>query len=94
MNDLGKKFVVAVVGLLSAIYLFNPGAGVFMEIPDVIPIFGNMDEAAATTLLVASLAYFGLDVTKLFGVQTGVTPPAARKEEEEEKEKPVDGKVV
>jgi len=67
------------VGLFSLLYLTNPSLGVIELIPDNFPIIGNIDEAAATTLLVAALAYFGFDVSKLFG---------SRKEEEN------DGKVV
>jgi len=74
-----KSFVVGVLALISTIYLFNPGAGFIELIPDNFPIFGNLDEAAAATLLVSCLAYFGLDITKLFA---------------NKKEKPVGGKVV
>jgi len=35
------------------IYVLNPGAGVFELIPDNVPIFGNLDEAAAIGLLIA-----------------------------------------
>lgn len=34
-------------------YLLNPGAGVFELIPDNAPVFGNLDEAAATAALIA-----------------------------------------
>jgi hypothetical protein len=43
--------------VLGSIYVINPGAGVFELIPDVVPIFGNLDEAAATTVLVLGLQY-------------------------------------
>jgi len=74
-----RSFLVFVVGLFSLLYLTNPGAGFVELIPDNFPVIGNLDEAAATTMLIAALAYFGLDVTKLF--------PARREEKE-------DGKVV
>lgn len=35
------------------IYILNPGAGVIELIPDNIPVFGNLDEAAAVGLLIA-----------------------------------------
>lgn len=60
-----KHFIVLCLGLLSALYLLNIGAGVFELIPDNIPIIGNLDEAAATLLLLNCLAYFGLDLRHL-----------------------------
>lgn len=74
-----RSLLVFVVGLLSLLYLTNPTAGVIELIPDNFPLLGNLDEAAATTMLIAALAYFGIDVTKLF---------SGRKEEKPE------GKVV
>ena len=48
--------LVAVLGvLLGSLYVINPGAGIIELIPDNVPIFGNLDEAAATTMLVLSL---------------------------------------
>ena len=61
-----KKIIVAVVGIISLIYLINPGMGVFELIPDNLPIVGNLDEAAAAVLLVSVLKYFGIDLTKVF----------------------------
>jgi len=51
-------------GVIAFLYLANIGAGVIEFIPDNIPIFGNLDEAAATLLLLNSLAYFGLDLRR------------------------------
>jgi uncharacterized membrane protein YkvA (DUF1232 family) len=76
-----KSFVMAVLALVSTIYLFNPTAGFLELIPDNLPFFGNLDEAAAATILVSCLAYFGFDITKVFGAK-------------KDKEKTVDGKVV
>jgi hypothetical protein len=61
-----KKILVAIIGILSFMYLFNPGLGIFELIPDNIPIIGNLDEVTATYLLVSSLAYFGLDIRNIF----------------------------
>ena len=48
----------ALIGIvLGAFYVINPGAGMFELIPDIVPIFGNLDEAAATTVLVLGLQY-------------------------------------
>ncbi len=37
---------------LLVLYLLNPGAGVFEVLPDNLPGWGNLDEAAAMALLV------------------------------------------
>jgi uncharacterized membrane protein YkvA (DUF1232 family) len=50
-------------GLLSLVYLLNPGAGVFELIPDNFPIIGNLDEAAAVAIILAAFRYYGIDLT-------------------------------
>lgn len=62
-----KSLLVVILGVISAVYLINPGAGIFEIIPDNIPLIGNLDEAAATVLLLNCLAYFGLDIRHLLG---------------------------
>ena len=52
--------------LLAIIYLLNPTAGLFELIPDNIPVIGNLDEVAATAILLSSLRYFGWDLTAMF----------------------------
>jgi len=42
------------------IYLINPTAGVLELLPDNLPQVGNLDEVAAMTGLLASLASIGL----------------------------------
>jgi len=61
-----KKFIVAAIGSISLLYLFNPGMGLFEFVPDNIPLIGNLDEATAVYLLLSSLAYFGIDVRNIF----------------------------
>ena len=61
-----KHLVVLCLGLLSALYLLNIGAGVIEIIPDNIPVIGNLDEVTATALLLSCLAHFGLDLRHLF----------------------------
>ncbi len=39
-------------GLVGAFYLLNPSAGIFELIPDNLPVVGNLDEAAATILVI------------------------------------------
>ena len=66
-----KKILVAAAGLLSLVYLFNPGAGVFEIIPDNFPIVGNLDEAAAVAILLAAFRYYGIDLTSFLGRGVG-----------------------
>jgi len=61
-----KNLLVGSAGLLSLLYLLNPTLGVFEFIPDNIPVVGNVDEAAATAVLISALRYFGWDVTAFF----------------------------
>ena len=61
-----KSFFVGLIGVLSAIYLINPSMGVFELLPDNLPFVGNLDEAAATTLLLSALSYFGIDLHNFF----------------------------
>ncbi len=61
-----KSFLVALAGFLSFLYLLNPTFGMFEFLPDNIPLVGNVDEATATTVLLAALRYFGTDLTNLF----------------------------
>lgn len=73
-----KKAFVFALGTLSALYLFNPSAGIFELIPDNIPLIGNLDEVMATLLLVRCLSYFGVDLTRFIDSKTGKfkrTPP-------------------
>jgi uncharacterized membrane protein YkvA (DUF1232 family) len=61
-----KNSIVLLLGLLSVIYLLNPGAGIFELIPDNLPFVGNLDDAAALALLVMCLQYFGINLPDLF----------------------------
>jgi uncharacterized membrane protein YkvA (DUF1232 family) len=61
-----KRTGIFLLGLLSLIYLLNPTAGIFELIPDNIPLIGNLDEAAAVTLLLMCLRYFGYDLPDIF----------------------------
>ena len=61
-----KKTAIFLLGLFCLVYLLNPGAGVFELIPDNIPIIGNLDEAAALTILLLCLKYFGIELPGYF----------------------------
>ncbi len=57
------KRLAAILGIiLPTIFLLNFTIGIF-EIPDYLPIIGNLDEVAASIWLMASLKHFGIDVT-------------------------------
>jgi uncharacterized membrane protein YkvA (DUF1232 family) len=66
MKKLIESLLVAIVGVFAGVYLLNPTAGLDF-IPDIFPVIGNLDEVAATTLLLSALAYFGIDLKRLFG---------------------------
>lgn len=57
-----RDLLVLCSGIISALYLLNISLGVVEFIPDNLPILGNLDEAAATALLINCLAYFGVDI--------------------------------
>ena len=61
-----KNIFVFLIGILSLVYLINPGMGIFELLPDNLPIIGNLDEAGAAVLLIAALKYFGVDLTRFF----------------------------
>ncbi len=62
-----KKIFIAVIGILSGLYLLNPGFGIFELFPDAIPLLGNLDEGTAAFLFMSSLSYFGIDLRDIFG---------------------------
>ncbi len=90
MKNLINSLIVGGLGLISAIYLFNPGAGFIELIPDNIPIIGNLDEAAAVTILISCLAFFGIDIGRLFGRKT----ETAAKDATETGKKAVDAEIL
>jgi uncharacterized membrane protein YkvA (DUF1232 family) len=50
------RIITAILSIIiGVIYLLNPTAGALELIPDVMPIVGNLDEAAATGLLLWGL---------------------------------------
>ncbi len=61
-----KSIIIGILGLLSILYIINPTAGIFELIPDNLPLIGNLDELAASTLLLSCLSYFGIDLFNLF----------------------------
>lgn len=62
-----KEVVIIVVAIIATIYLINPTFGYIELIPDNFPIIGNLDEAGAVTILISTLGYYGIDMSKLYG---------------------------
>jgi hypothetical protein len=58
-----KNLVPSILLVLSGIYLLNFTVGVF-ELPDYLPLVGNLDEAAASLVFISSLKHFGIDLTE------------------------------
>jgi hypothetical protein len=67
-----KEFVIIVVGIIATIYLLNPTAGFLELLPDNLPVVGNLDEAGAVAILVNTLGYYGIDISKLYGRKKSV----------------------
>jgi uncharacterized membrane protein YkvA (DUF1232 family) len=67
MKKILNHFIIGGLGVFSIVYLFNPTGGWIELIPDTIPVIGNLDEAAAVTILISCLAYFGFDAGRFFG---------------------------
>ena len=61
-----KKNGIILLGIFALIYLLNPTAGFFELIPDNIPLIGNLDEAAAVTILLMCLRYFDYELPDIF----------------------------
>jgi hypothetical protein len=64
-----KRILILLAGLLSAIYLFNPGAGIFELIPDNIPGLGNVDEGLAAYVLFSVVSYLLGKNVGMFGAK-------------------------
>ena len=66
-RSVAGSIIVGLFGAVGAVYLLYPSLGVFELIPDAVPVFGSLDEAAATMLVFSCLAYFGVDIGGIFG---------------------------
>ncbi len=72
MGRLLKEMMILGLAAAAGIYLMNPTLGIFELLPDNLPLVGNLDEAGAVLILVNTLAYYGLDLSRLYG--RGNTP--------------------
>lgn len=67
MTRLFKEMMIIALAVVAVIYLMYPSLGVFELIPDAIPIFGSIDEASATLILINTFRYYGFDISRLYG---------------------------
>jgi hypothetical protein len=63
-----QKGIVLAITLLAGLYLVNPTMGVFELIPDNLPLIGNLDEVAATAILISGLNFFGVNISWLASI--------------------------
>ena len=83
-----KRYLIIASGLLSALYILNPGFGIFELIPDTIPIIGNLDEGAAAYVIISVIAYLrGKD----FGLFSASTEEAKAEIDNREDPSPTEG---
>ncbi len=66
MANVIKNVAVLGAAAVAGLYLINPTAGVLEFIPDVLPVVGNLDEAAAVTILIGAARYYGIDLSNIF----------------------------
>lgn len=78
MTRLIKEMFILGITAVAGIYLVNPTAGILELIPDIVPFIGNLDEASAALIVLASLRYYGLDLTRLFQRDQAQPPDAAQ----------------
>jgi hypothetical protein len=61
-----KDYLIAIIGLISAVYLLNFSFGITELLPDNIPLIGHIDEGLAMFFFYSSLSYFGITITSMF----------------------------
>ena len=67
IRRLFKEMIILATAFAAGVYMIFPTLGIFELIPDAIPIIGSLDEGAATLILLNTLSYYGLDITRLYG---------------------------
>jgi hypothetical protein len=58
INDI----LIFLAGIAGVGYLLNLTSGIFEFIPDNIPLIGNLDEAAASAMVLYAMRHFGFDM--------------------------------
>ena len=60
-RTIGGTIVAVLVAAFCVLYMLNLTFGVDL-IPDVVPIFGNLDDGLIMVLLLGCLKYLGIDI--------------------------------
>lgn len=60
-RSIGRVLGALLGAMLSGLYLLNLSMGL-LEIPDNLPIVGNLDEVAVSALFYGCLSYLGIDL--------------------------------
>lgn len=60
-RPIGKIFAALLGAFLSGLYLLNLSMGI-LEIPDNLPLVGNLDEVAVSAFFFGCLSYLGIDL--------------------------------
>ena len=63
-RNLLSQLLALVAGVVAALYLVYPSLGIFELLPDALPLVGNLDEAAASLVLINVLDYYGIDLNR------------------------------
>lgn len=86
MEEYKSSRTMAIVALIiSALYLLNLSAGV-IEIPDNLPVIGNIDEFIFANIFIGSLARLGVDLRPFVKLKKGKKPVNEVKSEVKEEE--------
>jgi hypothetical protein len=64
--SVASKLVALGGVVVSCLYLANIGAGFLFELPDALPIIGNLDEVFFSGVLIASLNHLGIPLIPNF----------------------------
>ena len=60
-RPIGKIFAALLGAFLSGLYLLNLSMGI-LEVPDNLPLVGNLDEVAVSAFFFGCLSYLGIDL--------------------------------
>ena len=61
-RPLGRRIAALAGVLLSGLYLLNFSFGVLFELPDNLPIVGNLDEVTVSAFFFGCLSYLGINL--------------------------------
>jgi len=61
-RPLGRRIAALAGVLLSGLYLLNLSFGIVFEVPDVLPVVGNLDEVTVSAFFFGCLSYLGINL--------------------------------